>query len=95
MQTTDAQVRRLMEEMSKHGKLGLASLRAGMDRKTGRKYWKAGKLPSQLKKPRTWRTREDPFEVDWSEVVKRLEGGKGLAGKIIRLRIVKLIASGF
>ena len=38
MRTTDGQVRKLMEEMSKHGKLGRAALRAGMDRKTARKY---------------------------------------------------------
>ena len=29
-----------MEEMSKHGKRGLAALKAGMDRKTARKYLK-------------------------------------------------------
>ena len=39
MRTTDAQVRKLMEEMSKHGKVGRAALRAGSmlattDRKT-------------------------------------------------------------
>ena len=35
---SDAQVRKLMEEMSKHGRLGIAAMRAGMDRKTARKY---------------------------------------------------------
>ncbi|WNG41212.1 hypothetical protein F0U61_51595 [Archangium violaceum] len=29
MRTTNAQVRKLMEEMAKHGRLGLASARAG------------------------------------------------------------------
>jgi hypothetical protein len=28
VKTTDAQVRKVMEEMSKHGKVGLAALRA-------------------------------------------------------------------
>lgn len=51
-----------MEEMAKHGRLGLASARAGMDRKTARKYVKEGKFPSELEQERTWRTREDPFE---------------------------------
>jgi hypothetical protein len=36
-----------------------------MDRKTARKYLKAQKVPSELKEPRTWRTREDPFEEEW------------------------------
>lgn len=65
MQSTDRQVRRLMDEFKKCGKAGRAALRAGMDRKTARKYLKAQKVPSELKEPRTWRTREDPFEEEW------------------------------
>ena len=38
-----------MDEMSKHGKVGLAAMRAGMDRKTARKYVKSAKLPSERK----------------------------------------------
>jgi hypothetical protein len=45
---TDAQVRKLMEELKKHGKLGLAAARAGLDRKTAAKYRDAGKLPSEM-----------------------------------------------
>jgi Mu transposase, C-terminal domain len=65
---TNAQVRKLMEEYQKHGGIGRASMRAGMDRKTARKYVREGKLPSELKKPHTWRTREDPFEDDWPRI---------------------------
>jgi Mu transposase, C-terminal domain len=65
VETTDAQVRRLMEEMQKHGVIGLAALRAGMDRKTAGKYVREGKLPSELRKPHTWKTRKDPFAEDW------------------------------
>lgn len=36
-----------MEELNKHGKLSLASMKAGMNRKTGAKYKKSGKLPSE------------------------------------------------
>ena len=39
---SDAQVRKLMEEMSKHGQIGRAALKADMDRKTARKYVAAG-----------------------------------------------------
>ena len=53
MKTTDAQVRKVMEEMQRHGKIELAGMRAGMDRKTARKYAKAGKLLSQMSKPHT------------------------------------------
>ena len=61
--TMDNQVRKLMEEINKHGKIGIASMKAGMNRKTGSKYIKEGKLPSELKPSRTWRTRSNPFEV--------------------------------
>jgi hypothetical protein len=65
---SDAQARKLMEEMTKHGKVGLAAMKAGMDRKTARKYVAAGKLPSETRVPRDWRTREDPFAEHWPEV---------------------------
>lgn len=65
METTDAQVRKLMEEFGKHGKIGVAALRSGMHRDTASKYLKTRRLPSELKKSRTWRTRADPFDADW------------------------------
>ncbi len=69
---SDAQVRKLMEEMSKHGQVGRAALKADMDRKTARKYVSAGKLPSEMAAPHDWRTRPDPFEEHWPEVEQRL-----------------------
>lgn len=72
VRVTDQQVRKLREEMSKHGCAGLASMRAGMYRNTGRKYLKGNRLPSELKQPRDWRTRPDPFEADWPDIEQRL-----------------------
>ena len=72
MRTTDAQVRKLMDEMHRHGELGTAGLRAGLSPNTARKYLRAGRLPSELTGPRTWRTREDPFAADWAELRARL-----------------------
>ena len=72
-----------MEEMAKHGQVGRAAMRADMDRKTARKYIATGKLPSELKTPRTWRTREDPFEKDWSAIVALLEQTPELEAKTI------------
>ena len=66
---TDAQVRKVMEEMTKHGRIGRAAMKAGMDRTTARKYHEAGHLPSQIPPvSHTWRTREDPFAEDWPEL---------------------------
>ena len=86
---TDRQVRKLMEEHSKtgQGQLGLAALKAGMDRKTARKtarkYIKEGKLPSQLKNARQWRTREDPFAEDWEVIAKMLTDAPELEAKAL------------
>ncbi|MBK9781444.1 MAG: IS21 family transposase [Anaerolineales bacterium] len=65
---SDAQVRKLMEEMSKHEGVGRAAMMAGMDRTTARKYIGAGRLPSEMVAARTWCTREDPFAQEWEEI---------------------------
>lgn len=83
MRVTDAQVRKLMEEMSRHGKIGRASMMAGMERKTGRKYVRLGKVPSQIEIQRTWRTREDPFEEDWPKIEKMIEEAPGFEAKVL------------
>lgn len=72
-----------MEEMAKHGRLGLASARAGMDRKTARKYVEEGKFPSELEQERTWRTREDPFEEQWASLAERLKEAPELEAKTL------------
>jgi hypothetical protein len=81
--TTDAQVRKLMAEMRKHGRIGLAAIRTGIDRKTARKYVHANKLPSELASPRDWRTREDPFGQDWAAVVAHLAREPALEAKTL------------
>ena len=48
MVTPDRKVRKLMKEYQKTGSVLKAALRADLDPKTGRKYLKAGKLPSQM-----------------------------------------------
>jgi hypothetical protein len=83
VQTTDAQVRRLMEEMQKQGGIGLAAMRAGMDRKTARKYVRAGQLPSELRRPHTWRTRPDPFAEDWPALAAMLEEAPELEARTL------------
>jgi hypothetical protein len=75
---TDKQVRRLLLEMNKQKSKSLAAAKSGMDEKTARKYVKEGKLPSQLKKPRNYRTRKDPFDSVWGECQPLLEQNPGL-----------------
>ena len=53
--------------------LATAAAKAGMDEKTARKYRNSGKLPSQTRPERTWRTRKDAFEEVWPGVLEILE----------------------
>ena len=73
-----------MEEMSKHGKVGRASMMSGMDRKTGRKYVRSGRLPSESgSEERYYRTREDPFAEDWPRIRGMLKDAPALEGKAL------------
>ncbi len=72
-----------MQEMAKHGHVGRAAVKADMDRKTARKYVAAGRLPSEMKTERAWRTREDPFAEHWPLIVAMLEETPELEAKTI------------
>jgi hypothetical protein len=66
MTCTNHQVEILMENINKYvGKKKLTkaaiAAKSGMSVKTARKYSRIRKIPSELKKPRTYRTRTDPF----------------------------------
>jgi hypothetical protein len=87
MQSTDTQVRKLMEEFNKHGQIGRAALRADMDRKTARRYLREQKLPSELKEEREWRTRDNPFEEDWPWVEGLLRTTPALEAKTLFLAL--------
>jgi hypothetical protein len=78
-----------MEEMSKHGETGHAAMLADMDRKTARKYIRAGKLPSEMVAPRTWCTREDPFAKDKVEIEAQLADAPELEAKTIFVALME------
>jgi transposase len=46
-------------------------MKTEMDRKTASKYLSAA--PPNYAGERTWRTREDPFEENWSGIERKLE----------------------
>jgi len=52
-------------------------------RKTVGKYEGLGKLPSEMKKLREYRTRSDPFEDNWLEAEKMLEKAPELEAKTL------------
>jgi hypothetical protein len=79
----DAEIKILQKERKNGRPQEVAAARAGMSVRTARKYERAGLLPSQMKKPRTHRTRVDPFEADWPWVQKELERDAALQAKTL------------
>ena len=61
----------------------IAAAKAGMDVKTARKYLRARRLPSEMKKERHWRTRQDGFADVWPEIAAQLSTNPGLEAKTI------------
>lgn len=72
-----------MDELAKENRLGVAAARAGLDRKTARKYRDSAKFPSEMKSTREYRTRADPFDGDWAAIVVRLKEAPELDAKTL------------
>jgi len=68
---SDEQVRVLRKKRMQGKTLEAAASAAAMSERTARK-WQRGELPSHAKKPRSWRTRVDPFVDVWSTEIEPL-----------------------
>src|SRR5438552_17710852 len=75
---TDEQVRRLRKLSNTEKNQEIAASKAGMDPTTARRYLGLERLPSELKKERSWRTRDDPFGEVWDTVQQQIQGSPGL-----------------
>jgi len=80
---TDQQVRRLFKLVKTEKNFGIASMKAGMDEKTARKYSKHKMIPGELKQSHTWRTRKDPFNDVWENIKSMLKINPGLEAKTL------------
>src|ERR1022692_1422118 len=80
---TDQQVRRLRKLSNTEKNQEIAASKAGMDPTTARRYRGLERLPSELKKDREWRTREDPFSEVWEAVQRQVEESPGLEAKTL------------
>lgn len=80
---TDHQVRRLRKLSNTEQNQEIAASKAGMDPKTARKYLALNLLPSEVKKERHWRTRDDPFSEVWDQVRQQIEESPGLEAKTL------------
>jgi hypothetical protein len=73
-----------MRERSKGRTQEQAAVKANLkSRKTVAKYEQRGQLPSELKQPRSYRTRADPFAEDWLELEKMLHAAPELEAKTL------------
>ena len=71
-----------MRERQKGRTQEQAAVKANLkSRKTVARYERLGKLPSELKQPRQYRTRADPFAEDWLEVEQMLNAAPELEAK--------------
>src|SRR5580693_915754 len=79
----DAQFRQLRQFLSEGHPLYRAALKVDIDVKSARKYRHAEQPPSETVSPRTWRTREDPFQDVWPQLRDMLELNPGLQAKTL------------
>jgi hypothetical protein len=79
----DEQVKVLMRHREAGDSLETAAAKAGMNEKTGRKWLRRGRWPSQCHVPHDWRTRPDAFAEVWPEVEAQLEASPGLQAKTL------------
>jgi hypothetical protein len=84
MTATDAQVRIAMRERKKGKSQEQAAAKANLrSRKTVSKYEQSELLPSQLEKPRTYRTRPDAFAEEWPTLERMLTEAPELEAKTL------------
>ena len=80
---SDKDVRRLWMMLACGKSLVEAAKSAGMSLPTARKYWRCGKMPSEIKPQRDWRTRNNPFEGVWLEIEALIRDEPRLKAKTI------------
>jgi len=74
----------MMRERRKGRTQEQAAVKANIkSRKTAARYERLGKLPSELKQPRQYRTREDSFADDWPQVEQMLSNAPELEAKTL------------
>lgn len=79
----DGQMKGLIKLMNSGKSLSIAAKKNGLSENAGRKYLKINKLPSQVKPSHSWRTRPDPFENVWPELLSYLQRFSRLEAKTL------------
>jgi hypothetical protein len=79
----DAEVLLMLRERARGRTQEQAAARAGMSVRTARAYERRARLPSQLKQPRTYRSRPNPFADEWPWITAELERDPALQGQTL------------
>jgi transposase len=74
---------RLQREYARSQNMTVSALKAGVDRRTARKYLNAQQPPAELGQPHDWRTRPDPLAAAWPAAMALLEGAPDLEAKTV------------
>lgn len=80
---TKQQYRKLMSEYQETGNVTNSAMKAGMSRRTARKYVRAEQSPAELQAKHTWRTREDPLVEIWPQAEAMLLEAPDLEAKAL------------
>lgn len=80
---SDRQYERLMKQYNARGSISDAAMKAGMDRKTARRYIKAKQGPRELAAKHDWKTRPDPSQAIWPEAERWLKESPELEAKAL------------
>ena len=73
----------MLRERAKGRTQEQAATRAGMSVRTVREYERRARLPSQLRQPRTYRSRPNPFADDWPWIANLLKDDPALQGQTL------------
>lgn len=73
----------MLRERAKGRTQEQAASRAGMSVRTAREYERRAQLPSQLRQPRTYRSRPNPFVDDWPWIAELLKDDPALQGQTL------------
>lgn len=80
---TKHQIRGLVSEFNRTGNMSQSAMKAGMTRKTARKYLHLEDPFAPPRAARDWRTRPDPFAEVWPEAMRMLAGAPELEAQSV------------
>ncbi len=86
---TNEQYKLLLKHITNENNVKIVASKSGMSETTARKYLRGNMMPSEMKKPHNWETRENPFKDDWETMKAFLKVNPGLQAKTIFLYLQK------